>query len=70
MTTQLEELMLEVDLKRMIRELDRLEDHIRAAYPSEILYSEGGYLNLRNRYGAILSHVGNLRSILKTFMEN
>lgn len=69
MPTELEEILLDLDLHRVVRELDKLRNHIQDSIPAEILMSESGQYNLRNRYGAILVHIASLNSILKTFLE-
>ena len=62
-----ESLLLEVDVKRMSRELLDLQQHIRAVLPDELVFDSSGAPNLRNRYGAIVAHAAYLRAILDTF---
>lgn len=63
----LTDIIVQSDLINLKEELNRMEKHIRANVPEEVLFAIGGVPNLQNKYGALLLNIRQTRATLRAF---
>lgn len=66
--TAIENFLLEADVHALMDHITNLEEHIKRVTPNDILYSVGGEINIRTRWGAVLFHAQSLRATIKAFV--
>lgn len=68
-TYAVDELLLDGNLHNLLQECVDAETHLRHSVPDEILFTQGGEPNVRNRYGAMLMQIRVLRVTLRGFLD-
>ena len=65
--TDLNQILADCDAAELLIQIQRFDLQLRMHLPESVLFTDTGELNLRNKYGAILSHCRMLSSVLHNF---
>lgn len=64
----LEDLILEVDIRELLEHLEEVQRQIRLSIPDEMIFLHGTEPNVRTRWGAIYFHAGMAKASLRAFL--